>query len=62
MSCVSKGMEDTNGCANQYSCDLDIYLLTVLSSLYGIIMDRTKMHLVMEIMLLMESIQQTNII
>ena len=31
---------DTYGCANQYRCDLSIYLITVLSSSYGIIMDR----------------------
>ena len=30
----------TNGCAKQYSCALDIYLITVISSSYGIIMDR----------------------
>ena len=30
--------EDTNGCAKQYSCFLDIYLITVLSYSYGIIM------------------------
>ena len=33
-------MGTTNGCATQYICDLDIYLMTVLSSSYGIIMDR----------------------
>ena len=37
--------EDTHGCAKQYMCDfaiydLNIYLTTVLSSSYGIIMDR----------------------
>ena len=32
--------EDTDGCAKQYRCDLDIYLITVLSSSYGIITDR----------------------
>ena len=31
---------DTNGCSKQYRCALDIYLITVLSSSYGIIMDR----------------------
>ena len=28
--------EDTNDCAKQYRCDLGIYLMTVLSSSYGI--------------------------
>ena len=32
--------EDIDGCAKQYSCDLDINLMTVLSYSYGIIMDR----------------------
>ena len=32
--------EDTDGCANQYLCTLYIYLMNVLSSSYGIIMDR----------------------
>ena len=32
--------EDTDGCANKYRCALTIYLMTVLSSSYGIIMDR----------------------
>ena len=40
MSGISTVWEDTNGCANQYRCDLNIYLITVLSSSYGIIMDR----------------------
>ena len=31
--------EDTNGCAKQYRCALGIYLMTVLSSSYGSIMD-----------------------
>ena len=30
---------DTNGCAKQYRCALVIYLMTLLSSSYGIIMD-----------------------
>ena len=30
---------NTDGCANTYRCDLDIYLMTVLSYLYGITMD-----------------------
>ena len=29
--------EDTDGCAKQYRYDLDIYLMTVLSSSYGIL-------------------------
>ena len=33
--------EYTDGCAKQCMCDLTIYLMTVLSSSYGIIMDRT---------------------
>ena len=32
--------EDTNGCDNQYMCALSIYLMTVLSYFYGVIMDR----------------------
>ena len=36
---MSKLWEDTNGCAKQYRCALDIYLLNVLSYLYGIIID-----------------------
>ena len=31
--------EDTDGCAKQYMCDLDIYLMSVLSYSFGIIMD-----------------------
>ena len=31
--------EDTNGCAKQYRCALDIYLMTVVIYPYGIIMD-----------------------
>ena len=31
--------EDTDGCDNQYRCDLAIYLMTVLPYPYGIIMD-----------------------
>ena len=38
---MSKVWEDTNGCAKKYICVLGIYLITVLSSLYGIIMDRS---------------------
>ena len=33
--------EDTGGCTKQYRCDLDIYLMNVLSSSYDIIMDRS---------------------
>ena len=36
---MSTEWEDTDGCAKQYRCDLDIYLMTNLSSSYGIIMD-----------------------
>ena len=37
---MSTVWEDTGGCAKQYMCDLDKYLMTVLSSSYDIIMDR----------------------
>ena len=37
---MSTLLEDTNGCAKQYRCDLAIYLMTVLSYSYGIITDR----------------------
>ena len=37
---MSTVWEDTDGCSKQYRWALDIYLMTVLSSLYGIIMDR----------------------
>ena len=40
VSSMSTFWEDTNACANQYRCALDIYSTTVLSSSYGIIMDR----------------------
>ena len=36
---MSTVWEDTNGCAKKYSCYLAIYLITVLSYSYGIIMD-----------------------
>ena len=32
--------EDNDGCAKQYLCALAIYLMTVFSYSYGIIMDR----------------------
>ena len=32
--------EDTNGCAKKYRCALDIYLMLVISSSYGIIIYR----------------------
>ena len=35
--CMSSVWEDTNGYANKDRCELDIYLITVLLSLYGII-------------------------
>ena len=38
---MSTVWEDNNGCVKQYRCDLDIYLITVLSYSYGIIMNRT---------------------
>ena len=31
--------KDTDGCAKKYMCALDIYLMTVLSSSYGMTMD-----------------------
>ena len=39
LSGMSTVWEDTDGCANQYSCALFIYLMTVLSSSNVIIMD-----------------------
>ena len=39
VSAMSTVLEDTNGCAKQYRHVLDIYLITALSSSYGIIMD-----------------------
>ena len=38
MSGISKVWLDTNGCATQYMFYLATYLMTLLSSLYGIIM------------------------
>ena len=35
---MSTVWKDTGGCAKQYKCGLDIYLITVISSSYGIIM------------------------
>ena len=40
MSGMSKVWEDTGGCENRYRCALSIYLMTVLSSSYFIIMYR----------------------
>ena len=37
---ISIVWEDTDGCAKQYRWALSIYLMTVLSSSYGIIMNR----------------------
>ena len=37
---MSTVWEDTDGCAKQYRCALAIYVMTLLSSPYGIIMDR----------------------
>ena len=34
---VSKVWKDTYGCPNKYKCALDMYLMTVFSYLYGII-------------------------
>ena len=39
VSSMSTVWEETNGCANLYRWALDIYLMGVLSYLYGIIMD-----------------------
>ena len=39
VSGMSTVWEDTDSCAKQYMCSLDIYLMTVISYLYGIIMD-----------------------
>ena len=36
---MSTVLEETDGCAKQYRCALAVYLMTVLSSSYGIIMD-----------------------
>ena len=36
---MSKVWWDTDGCTDKYRCALDIYLMTVLSSSYGIIMN-----------------------
>ena len=36
---MSTVWEDTDGCAKQYRCDLAVYLMTVLSTSYGIIMN-----------------------
>ena len=40
MSGMSTVWEDTDGCAKKYSRDLAIYWMAVLSSSYGIILDR----------------------
>ena len=39
MSSMSTLREDTGGCANKYRCALAIYLMTMLSYSYSIIMD-----------------------
>ena len=62
VSGMSTVWEDTNGFDNQYMYALAIYLMTVLSYSYGIIMNRAKMHLFMSRMLLMDTIQVTNVI
>ena len=40
VSAMSTVWEDTDGCSNKYRFALAIYLMSVLSSLYGVIMDR----------------------
>ena len=50
MSSMSTVWENTDGYANQYRCDLSVYLMTMLSSSYVIIMNCTIMHQVMGIM------------
>ena len=40
VSGMLKVWEDTDGCSKKYRCALDIYLMNVLSSSYGIIMYR----------------------
>ena len=40
VSGIPKVWEDTDGCANQYRCDLGTYLMNVLSYLYGIVIYR----------------------
>ena len=37
---ISNVWEDTGGCDMQFRCYLSIYLMTVISSSYGIIIDR----------------------
>ena len=59
---MSTVWEDTVGCAKQYMCDLDIYLMTVLSSSYGIIMNRAINAPVPGKMLLMNWMQRENVI
>ena len=39
MSVMSTVWEYTDGCAKQYRCALDIYLMNMLSYSYGIVMD-----------------------
>ena len=39
VSVMSKFWEDTSGCTNKYNFSLAIYLMTLSSSSYGIIMD-----------------------
>ena len=39
VSGISKVWEYTDGCANKYMCALAVYLMTLLSSSYGIITD-----------------------
>ena len=53
---------DTDGCDKQYRCALDIYLITVLSYSYGIIIDSSINAPGRGKMLLMDSMQLKNII
>ena len=62
VSGMSTVWEDTNGCAKQYRCDLDIYLMTVLSYSYGIIIDITINSPVHVNILLVNLMQPTNFI
>ena len=59
---MSTVWEETNSCAKQYMCALYIYILTVLLYSYGIITDIAIMHPDMEIILLMDSMELTNVI
>ena len=62
MSYMSTVWEDTYGCDKQYRCALVIYLITMLSSSMVLKLIVKYIKLIMEIIMLMESIQRTNII